>query len=144
MTGTLESHIQISKALGINLTDLYSDIAVDVDKEPSPTPQKQKETFFHNEKASFEILTSNVLSKKMLPSIVKLEPEGRTSAEQGKAGSEKFVFVLEGNINLYINKTKYSFKKGDSLYFDGSLLHYLENTGKAAARVLCVISPPAL
>ena len=35
-----------------------------------------------------------------MPMLLKIESEGRTNPEQNMAGSEKFVFVLEGKIEV--------------------------------------------
>src|SRR4051812_26640881 len=62
MIGTLESHMSIAKALGIDITQFYQHLA----GKSSPSPQTDSElqtteTFSYNDKASYEILTSSVL-----------------------------------------------------------------------------------
>src|ERR1700733_13596313 len=62
MVGTLESHIQIAKALGVDVTELYKDIhkqtaIIEVGEN------KNSDIFTHSEDSSYEILTKNVLNK---------------------------------------------------------------------------------
>jgi transcriptional regulator with XRE-family HTH domain len=144
MTGTLQSHMSIAKALGVNITEFYGDVireesTIDLHQPSSPT-----DVFFHNDKASYEILTGKLFSKKMMPVLLKIEPEGRTTLEQGQAGAEKFVFVLEGNIEVAVGEERYSLSKHSTLYFDASTKHYIANAGKSSAKVLCISTPVVL
>jgi len=144
MTGTLESHIAIAKALNVELLELYKGI----DKASPPlTPAGPKETsgiFTHNEKASYEILTSNVMSKKMMPILLRVEPGGSTSKEQNANGTEKFIFVLEGILNVYVGEETYTLSKSNTLYFDAGMEHYFSNPTNKLARALCVMTPMQL
>lgn len=144
MTGTIESHLEICKALDVTLPELYSQIEeskkmVEVQQEAS-----RSEVFVHSKKTSAEMLTSDVLSKKMMPTMIKLEKGGNTHKEETKGGIEKFIYVLEGKIEATVGKEKYILNKGDTLYFDGSLPHFFKNVGTSDARAICVITPPAL
>ena len=144
MVGTLESHIQIAKSLGIDITQLYSDAATPPKKPEVETPNSLTDQFQHSDKSGYEILTKNVLNKKMMPVLIRLEIGGETTLEQGAVGSEKFVFVLEGKIEIKINKESYILEKAHTLYFDASLPHRFHNAGKKIARVLCVGTPVGL
>jgi len=142
-TGTLDSHIKIAQALGVVLPQLYSGItteekSIDLKTEPSP------DIFIHSEKSGYEILTSKMLSKKMLPAILKLEVDGKTTPEQNSEGTEKFIFVLEGNIDVAIGDKTYHLAKNNSLYFDASLKYQFVNKGKNTAKAICVTTPVAL
>ncbi|MFA5088120.1 MAG: XRE family transcriptional regulator [Candidatus Omnitrophota bacterium] len=144
MTGTLESHTKIAQALAIELTELYKDIETAKPQVEMKTAQSAMDIFTHNEKSSYEILTSNVLSKKMMPILLKIEPGGKTNPEKNQKGAEKFVFILEGKIDIRVGDQTYSLSRNNTLYFDASLDHWLENPGKAMARVICVGTPVAL
>lgn len=144
MTGTLESHLSIARALGITLPELYSEVNPEPKKAIPPFQDKEKGVFVHSDKSASEILTSQILNKKMMATLIKLEPDGRTAVEQAPENTDQFAYVLEGQVSLTINNNNYSLKKGESLYFDASLPHHFVNTGKALVRVLCVITPPAL
>lgn len=144
MVGTLESHMNIAKALGIDVTELYKQSPqpsehIDVEKSGSLTDQ-----FKHNDKSAYEILTKKVLDKKMMPVLIRLDPGGETPVEQGVAGSEKFVFVLEGKIEIKHQDQSYILEKAHTLYFNASLPHQVLNRGEKTARVLCVATPVIL
>lgn len=144
MTGTLDSHMAIAKALGVELTDLYSTIIREGKSVEVKKQKGQGEVFVHSDKSSYEILTTNVLSKKMMPTLLKIEPGGRTQTEQNKPGSEKFVFVIEGKAEVTVGEETHSLSKNNTLYFSASLPHAFRNTGKTTARLLCVATPVEL
>ena len=146
MIGTVESHINIARALGVDLTQLYKGIIKEKKSADTDTksPKALTETFSHSDQAYYEILTSNVLSKKMMPILLKIEPKGKTNPEQNQAGAEKFIFVLEGKIEVMVGDKAYPLAKDHAFYFDASLEHYFVNQGSAPAKAICVITPAAL
>ena len=144
MTGTLESHMKIAQALGAALPQLYNDIIKEEKKVELQTAKSSGDVFVHSKKSSYEILTGKVLSKKMMPILFKIEPGGETHLEHNPFGTEKFIFVLEGKIDVKIDGETYPLSKSNTLYFDASLEHKLMNTSKAPARVICVATPVVL
>lgn len=144
MTGTLESHTNIARALGVNLVELYSDIQQEEKRVEKKTRQTLTDIFVHSDKSSYEILTGTVLTKRMMPVLLRIEPNGKTNVEQNKPGTEKFIFVLEGKIDARIGEESYPLAKHNTLYFDASVKHCLANAGTATAKVLCVTTPVAL
>src|SRR5882672_1188140 len=73
MTGTIESHIAIAKALGIDVVELYKSVIHDQKQIEIAEAAQTSEIFTHNDKSSFEILTKNVLSKQMMPTLIRIE-----------------------------------------------------------------------
>jgi transcriptional regulator with XRE-family HTH domain len=144
MTGTVESHIKICEALGINLPELYSGLSPTSKNPVVTTAAERTEVFVHQKKSTSEMLTPKVLDKKMMPVMLRIKPDGATHKEETSKGVEKFVYILEGKVQATIGGETYNLNKGDTLYFDSSLLHYFKNTGGAEAEIICVISPPTL
>ncbi|MDP2939992.1 MAG: XRE family transcriptional regulator [Candidatus Omnitrophota bacterium] len=144
MVGTIESHINIAKSLGVSLAELYKGVGIEekpIDLQLQETP---KEIFMHSDKAVYEMLTTKVMEKNMMPILLKIEPAGITNSEQNSLGTEKFIFCLEGKIEAVINEKVFPLVKYSTLYFDASLVHYFKNAGKTQAKAVCVITPPAL
>lgn len=141
MTGTLESHIQIAKTFEMSLPEFYSEI----DK---PTTMQTKDdyadVFVHDKKTSSVILTKDIFNKKMLPVLIQLQPDGRTHAEQLKKGAEKFIYILQGKIEVVIGEARNTLEKGATLYFDASHSHYIRNIGNTTAECVCVVTPTTL
>ena len=80
----------------------------------------------------------------MMPILLKIEAGGKTNREKNQGGTEKFVFVLEGKIEVNIGKEHYPLSKSNTLYFDASAEHCFINKGKSTAKVLCTTTPVAL
>lgn len=145
MTGTLASHIKIADALAVELTDLYQDLVKTGKAEPeTKTDRADTETFTFNDRASYEILTNNVIGKKMMPVMMRVEPKGKTSRETGRPGTERFLFILKGTITAYIGKKTFILKQNNSIYFDAAMEHWFENNGETPARFISVITPVTL
>lgn len=144
MTGTLESHMKICRALELNLPDLYKDLSVSK-KTVEMRPKTSKIAVdIHSNKTAIEILASNIANKKMLPLSITIAKSGSTSAQSGKVGMEKFIYMLDGKVEAVIGDTKYFLKRGDTLYFDASLTHLFRNTGNNEACLISVVCPPNL
>jgi transcriptional regulator with XRE-family HTH domain len=143
MVGTLESHIKIAQALGVDITSLYANI-----REGSPKDREKEkklaESFVHNDRASIQILTTRLMNKKMMPVLIRLEAGGKTTPEENQLGTEKFIFVLDGKLEVTAGKEKTLVSKNGSLYFDASLPHFFTNAGQSVTKALCVCTPVAL
>lgn len=144
MTGTLESHIQISRALGIRLTELYAELdgaggIAELKKNSSPSDR-----IAQAKGAVVTLLTSGALRKKMLPALVTLQPKKGTQTERGPEGSEKFVYCLKGKIEVEIAQQRFTLEPQDSLYFQALHPHQMKNPGTTLALALLVSSPPSL
>ncbi len=144
MTGTLDSHMHICRALEVSLTDLYKDLVASTKKVEMQPVKARTDVFIHDKKATSEMLAANSLSKKMMPVMIKITKGGRTHPEETKVGIEKFIYILDGKLEAKIGEDKYGMVKGDTLYFESSVPHYFKNTGTSEARLISVTSPPAL
>ncbi len=147
MTGTLECHIKLATCLGAKITDVYAGIEEDRTKD-AVTVQSiaaRSDVYVHDTgRSSMTLLTSDILSKKIMPVMITIEARGRTNAEEAKVGTEKFLYVLEGQVEVVLGDRTYQLKKSSTLYCDASVAHYLHNTGDKQAKVLSVVTPPIL
>lgn len=147
MTGTLESHVRLASSLGVKVTELYAGIeeARTKDAIAVQTPSQGQEAYVHHSgKWSTTVLTKDILQKKLMPVLLAIEPNGVTTPEETKIGVEKFVYVLEGQIEAEAGGKAFALKRGSSLYLDSSLRHQFRNTGTGIAKCLVVVTPPTL
>lgn len=144
MTGTVDSHLKIAKALNVDITELYKEIKSKESLPTAPLASSAAESFSYNNNASYEILGVNVTAKRMLPLVLRIEPNGKTIAEQNHPDAEKFIFVLEGKIDIHIGDETHSLNANDTLYFKAAISHVIENTGKKPARLISIVSPAIL
>ncbi len=144
MTGTLDSHMKIAEVLGVPLPDLYREVLDKVNEAKEHMAKKKLETFSHSSGAVAELLTAGILQKKMMPILLKIKPKGRTEAEEYAPQSERFIYILKGEIEVNLPKEKKTLKSGEGLYFSASLPHHFKNTGKSEVRCLSVMTPTSL
>lgn len=144
MMGTLQSHMDIAKALEISLPDLYKDLSGSKKRVEVKTKKAHTDVFMHDKKATSEMLASGVLNKKMLPILIKINKEGTTHKEETKIGIEKFIYILSGKVEANIGDNKYELTRGDSLYFESSLPHFFRNLGAEESTLIQVTCPPTL
>ena len=147
MTGTLECHMKLARALGIKFSELYAGIedAQAVRGVSHQVIGARSEVYVHQAgKSSLAMLTSDVLKKKLMPVLISIEPGGSTNKEEARMGTEKFLYVLEGELEATVGPDTHTLKKGSSLYFEASLPHRLRNSGSKPVRCLAVTTPPAL
>ena len=144
MTGTLQSHINICKALETDITELYKDLSLSKKKVEMRSRKARLDVFFHSKNASSEILISKDANKKMMPLIIKITKGGSTHNEVTKSGIEKFIYIAAGRIEANIGEEKYNLTKGDTLYFDSPAPHHFKNTGPGEANLICVVCPPLM
>ncbi len=141
MTGTLESHIKIAQALGVDITVLYSNISETTVHPDNKAKKNQSEVFVHSDKSSYEILTNKVLTKRMMPILLKIDPEGSTNREENPKGTEKFIYILDGRVEVKVENESYQLGKNNSLYLDASKPHKIINLNKSPAKIICVTTP---
>lgn len=147
MTGTLESHIKLAAALGVKITDLYAGIEEARTKEgvSVQSATARTEVYVHQAgKHSIAMLTTDVLKKKFMPVLITIEPGGSTHREEAKVGTERFLYILEGELEAKIGEAVHKLKRGSTLYFDASIPHAFYNNGKRTAKCLSIITPPTL
>jgi len=146
MTGTIDTHRKIAKGLGISLSELYKglDEKAPAKYEINTSSKSKTDTFYYDEKATSQILLEKISRHNMVPELLRLEKNGSTHLEEKPQGTEQFIFVLEGYIELKIDSQAQQLKKGESIYFDASRPHIIRNLTKKTARCLRVTSPAAL
>ncbi len=144
MTGTLESHLKIARALGVRLAELYADM-----DGAGPTLEVRRESEIADalapaKGASVTLLTSHPLQKKMLAATVRLQPGKSSQKEQHGPGVEKFVCLLRGKLQITVGKDEARLNPGDTAYFQASVSHVLKNVGTGPAWAVQVVCPPTL
>ncbi len=146
MVGTLESHLKLATALGAKLTDLYA--GLDQARQGQTAVQESSgrtDVYVHEAgKSSTTMLTTDVLKKKLMPVLVVIEPGGSTQREEARVGTERFIYVLEGEVEAKIGEAVHRLKKGSTLYFDASAPHVFRNDTRKAVKLLSVMTPAAL
>jgi uncharacterized cupin superfamily protein len=71
-------------------------------------------------------------------------PAGVKSDNDVEHIGEEIGYLIEGEINIFVDGKRYSLKQGDLLFFSSSLPHGYHNTSDKVARILWVNTPPSL
>lgn len=141
MVGTVESHQKIAETLGLSLAELYAPL----DRRYQEIAISRKETprkVTHQGKGcQIELLTQGITKKKITPLFVTLAGNARTALERNERGVEKFLWILEGEVEVSIEKENHTLKTGDTLYFDASLPHRISNPKGKSSKIFLAVSP---
>ncbi|MCE1253954.1 MAG: XRE family transcriptional regulator, partial [Anaerolineae bacterium] len=130
---------KIANGLKISFTSLFSAPASDVDlvrkEDIHPLLEDQGKyrlyPFFNIEQdRSFEIYR------------VEIEPGGLLSAEAHPGGTQEFISVFGGILNLRVDEQEYLLKNGDALRFRADRPHVYANPGKLLTELNMVIHYP--
>ncbi|MFA5351045.1 MAG: XRE family transcriptional regulator [Candidatus Omnitrophota bacterium] len=145
LTGTLDIHIKICQALGITLSTLYKGVYEEKINPLTPALPFAELPLTYDQKITHQILAKNIfLNKKMLPEIITIE-SGSCFEERLTPDSQRFIFVLEGEIEISSNRNKYTLGQNQSIYItDTAILTCLKNEITTPARILCITTPAVL
>lgn len=128
---------QILEALGTSLEAFFS---------PYIEPQivfNKNEYQIEEDKNLKHIVTRllpNTLEYDLGSVILEIEPGGQTKIFE-RAYGVIFGYVLEGQITLVKNKTRYTVKRYESFYYETNHEHYILNTNNDKAKILLVSKP---
>lgn len=75
------------------------------------------------------------------PLIMQLNPGARSGPALAHDGQD-FVFCLSGEVLYTVNGKAFVLESGDSLFFDGNLLHRFQSTITEMSEILIVLSTP--
>ncbi len=147
MNGTVECHKKLAEVFGLKLSEFYA-FMENEKPEPAEFHPADAKTDVYQE--FLEILTTIPLAKKMLPTFITLKPGEQQYLEETLKKVERFIYLLEGEIDVTVEGNTYHLKKdtqsekGDSLYSSSIKRHVVKNSGPAVAKLLCISSPPVL
>lgn len=80
--------------------------------------------------------------RRMEPFLVTLEP-GTTETEKVSVHEgEEFLYVLEGELEVDLDQNKEILSSWDSIYYDGSIPHFLKCHGDRPTKIVAVIYIP--
>ncbi len=89
---------------------------------------------------SYEALASPS-NKHMLPYLVEFDVGVEEEVEPLSHEGEEFLYVLEGELDIHVDNEVIRLHPGDSLYFDSSMPHSLQGSGKINPRAIAVVYP---
>lgn len=88
----------------------------------------------HFEKCIISVVASPKLGASFVEYIVEMETGGKNTRGFGGNGIETFVYLIEGNLNVIVDGTKYELTEGGYVYAPPSLSMILENNSSTSAK----------
>ncbi len=143
--GNFRTHQKIAEVLGVPVTDLYkglekTELQPTVVQEDSP----EAERFTYEEKASAILLARQVSGRRILPQLLILQPQGKTAVEEYRPGTERWLYGLEGHMEVRVGRQRYRVGEGQALSFQASVEHQFRNVGRSVAKGILITSPVVL
>ena len=122
------SILKICCALGVSLEELLKD--TEMEQSLAIRKKERIDEYTYNEKVHASVVSSP--SRSFLALELTLAPKGKTQIEQSPTDGnfEKWIYVIEGELTCYVGKEKYILKSKDSITFNSSIPHHMENNGK--------------
>jgi len=77
----------------------------------------------------------------MEPHLFRITPNAGSGESYTHVG-EEFLFVLKGELQIFLRGEEYRLKSGDSFYFESAVPHTWNNPGRSETWVLWVNTPP--
>jgi len=137
MAGTVDTHAKIAYILNVSLAEFYQGIEIKSNPLKSPQEEEIPDVVIQGD-ASSKLLTKNISSKKMLPTLLTIAAEGKTSIEKSESKAEQFVYVLMGSVTVTVGTKTFRLNEGNAFYFNAHEPHYFRNLWKAKAQLICV------
>ncbi len=127
-------------------TPLYVFLTDEVDPYVLVKSNERKKLDLPDSSMTYEFLTPMVSDKntnlKMEIIYFQLEPDSWSSDELLSHPADECIFIMQGEVDVFLFEKKYSMQKGDSIYIQPNVAHRLLNTGKEIAIGISSISPP--
>ncbi len=129
---SVESLIQILNALDTDISEFFKE------EGPEKVVYSTKDRIDKKEDgAVLSYLVPGSQNWIMDPILIKIKP-GKYGLKHNPHSGEGFGYVLQGILQLTIDKTRYTLKKNDCFYYDADRSHSLKNIGNTVATVLFI------
>jgi transcriptional regulator with XRE-family HTH domain len=139
--------VKISRALGVRLGTFLDDNEI-----PGPVVTRndslKKGVNFSggspgsNNHMNFLPLARDKSGRHMEPFIVEIQPSDTNEYALSSHEGEEFLYVLEGEIEIFYGNEKYLLSKGESIYYDSIVKHNVHSGSGNPATVIAVVYAP--
>lgn len=131
----------IAQALGVRVTYFFPRMA----SGTKVVRAGAREVFrFEGSSIVYSLLSTNFPDRKLESLLVHIDPvDGALPSDEFRSHpGEEFAYVLEGTLRLWFGDAMHDLHPGDSIHFQSTVKHRLENPGDIATVALWVLTPP--
>jgi quercetin dioxygenase-like cupin family protein len=136
---------RVAKALGTNMSALLGGPELETGPvkilRAGTRPVLRVDPEWQGEGIALERIVPRSKGMLLQANLLHLDPGGFSDGLIEHDG-EEFGFVLEGEIELVVDRVTYGIRAGDSFYFPSHLPHGYRNRSTMAAHILWVNTPP--
>lgn len=140
---SLSSLRKISIALEV---PIYTFLAEETKEHVLISADQRRKLDLPNSSIIYEFITPMALDKAANPKMeiiyFQLEPKSWSTDECLVHAADECIFVIKGEIDVFLGENKYSLKEGDSIYISENIPHRLYNPGNQKAIGISNICPP--
>lgn len=134
---SIETLFSILNVLGSKPKDFFDDEHI---RTKVVFPQGEQTVYLDEEKKyKLHWLISESNENQMEPVLISLDTNGQFKQFEPSL-SETFIYVLQGKVTLTLGKQNYIASAGESLYFEASDNHLLQNASEEIAKVIYVVT----
>lgn len=127
----------VLECLGSNLSEFFSE--KDVEKVTFSSEDMFEKV---EDTQSVLWLVPSAQKNELEPILLTLKPGAATYVDDPHHG-EEFGYVLSGSGLLVLGSRREKIKKGSSFYFEPTMPHHIENTGRTELKLIWVSTPPS-
>ncbi len=130
----------IAEVLGVKVTDFFPDFT-----NPTKVVRKDERASFKIEGSAIEysLLTTKFPHAALQVFMLTFSPvsEALPTDEYRAHLGEEFIYVIDGELHISIGQDCYDLSTGDSIYFNSSIKHCLENHSDQPVTAISMITP---
>ncbi len=136
---------RIAKVLGVRVGYFFRDEGPEeeyevVRREERPAVTRVISRTGGHQGYTYHALTFRKRDRIMEPYLLFVDPGMRDEESVYSHEGEEFLLILEGEVELLLEKERLVLREGDSVYFESSLRHRLLAHGMGGAKVLAVLA----
>jgi mannose-6-phosphate isomerase-like protein (cupin superfamily) len=130
----------VAEVLGVKVTDFFPDVT-----HPAKVVRKEGRGTFKIEGSAigYSLLTTKFPHGALQAFILNFSPSNQalpTDEYRAHLG-EEFIYILDGQLCIWIGDVAYDLSAGDSVYFKSSVKHCLENRTDRPVIAISMITP---
>lgn len=104
---------------------------------------KRRKLYFADSKIGYDLLTPD-FSRQMMAFIIRMEPRVCRIALPLARPTEQWMHVSQGCMEIQVGEETHTIRTGDTIYYDGDLLHEFRSVCDEELIIICCITPPVL
>jgi XRE family transcriptional regulator, regulator of sulfur utilization len=138
---TISRLVRVVDFYGVRITDLLDEVP----HADSMVVRRNEHRHLYSRAEGIDVhLLSPDTRGAMMPVLTTYEPTGNWAEFKGAPGSEAFVYVLNGRLELDVEgHDVVELRSGDSAYWHADRPHRIRNAGRAEVRTIAVVTPAA-